>query len=347
MQTVTRSTKKRGKKVILPAKQEYCFQPNRITDSIYDYSLIQEKLFNTVIFNLQDAIKVSYKNEDYRQLTIWKNLDIEGKINLKIPLNEIAKPQHYDSVKLALKKLAGIVVEIPTKDKKILITGLLAAYIPETPDYSSIIDIYIEKQVAKYLIEIDKDTYGKPIHWTYFMYQVAQSASNKYTSRIYKKLCSWKQKGGFTISLEEFRQWLNLGDKYQRFSHIKEKILLPVQNDLTGKADVWFNCQEAKFVTKKGNVVTHLNFKVITPDLLESEEKLKDHVYYLLRTHFKFESRHIDQIRTIFDNTTPSRVIEKISELNEYCRENASKIADKTGYAITCLLNEFCQAKLL
>ena len=166
-------------------------------------------------------------------------------------------------------------------------------------------------------------------------------------SRIYKKLCSWKQKGGFTISLEEFRQWLVLGDKYKRFYDIKEYILIPVQNDLTGKADVWFNCQEKDFVTKKGKTVTHLNFKVITPDLLESEEKLKDHVFYLLRTHFKFETRHIDQIRPIFNHTVPSRVIEKISEINEYCRENSSKIVDKTGYAIKCLLNEFCQSKLL
>ena len=148
MLTVTRSTKKRGNKVTLPAKQEYCFQPNRITDSIYDYSLIQEKLFNTVIFNLQDAIKVSYKNEDYHQLTIWKNLDTDNKIIIKIPLSDISKPNHYESVKEALKKLASIVVEIPVKNNRLRIAGLLTAEIPEVPDYTSTIDIFIERSVA-------------------------------------------------------------------------------------------------------------------------------------------------------------------------------------------------------
>ena len=346
MQTETLVTQNQRKKVTLPVKKDYCFQPNRITDSIYDYSLIQEKLFNTVIFQLQDSIKISYRNEDYQQLTIWKNIDTENQINIKIPLRDITKPNHYDSVKVALKKLASIVVEIPVKNNKLRITGLLTAEIPEIPDYNSTIDIFIQRSVAKYLVEIDKDAYGKPIQWTYFMYQIAQSATNKYTSRIYKKLCSWKQKGGFTISLVEFRQWLNLGDKYDRFSNIKKAILIPVQNDLTGKADVWFNCNDKNFVTKNGNVVTHLNFKVITPELLESEEKLKDHVFFLLKTHFSFETRHIDQIMPIFDHATPSMIIEKISEINEYCISHNSKIADKTGYTIKCLLNEFCQSKL-
>ncbi len=346
MQTVTRTTRKRGKKVTLPATQDYCFQPNRITDAIYDYTLIQEKLFNTVLFKLQDAIKLSYKNESYQQLTLWKNLDSDSKINLKIPLSEITIPQHYASVKIALEKLAGIVVKIPIGNNMLRITGLLTANIPQVPDYNSTIEIFIERYVAKYLIEIEKDNFGRPIKWTYFMYQVAQSATNKYTSRIYKRLCSWKQKGGFTMSLEEFREWLVLGDKYKRYCDLKEYVLVPVQKDLTAKADVWFNCQEDSFVTKKGNKVTHLNFKVITPDLLENEEKQKDHAFFLLRTYFKFETRHIDQIRPIFDNTKPSRILEKINEINLYLMDNSSKVADRTGYTIKCLLNEFGQAKL-
>jgi len=347
MQTVSRTNKKLGKKVTLPARQDYCFQPNRITDAIYDYTLIQEKLFNTVMFKLQDAIKISYKNENYQQLTLWKNLDFEGRINLKIPLGDITIPQHYQSVKIALEKLAGIVVKIPIDDKYVYITGLLAARIPDVPDYNSIIDIYIEKTVAKYLVEVDKDFTGRPIRWTYFMYQVAQNATNKYTARIYKKLCSWKQKGVYTISLEEFRQWLVLGDKYKTFADIKKRILIPVQEDLTEKADVWFNCQTDNFVTKKGNTVTHLNFKIITPDLLANEEKLKDQAFSMLRTYFKFETRHIDQIRPIFDNAMPSKVIEKILDINIYLSDNSSKVADRTGYTIKSLLNEFCQPKLL
>jgi len=178
------------------------------------------------------------------------------------------------------------------------------------------------------------------------MYQVTQNATNKYTQKIYKLISSWRQKGAFTISLDEFRQWLCIENKYKHYSDIKERILLPVQNDLDGKSDVWFNCKAKDFVVKKGNTVTHLNFKVITPDLQLKEEKNRDQVFYLLKTHFKFEDRHIDQIRPIFDNAAPSSVIYKIQELHEYYIANVAKIGDITGYAIKSLLNEFCSPKL-
>jgi len=66
----------------------------------------------------------------------------------------------------------------------------------------------------------------------------------------------------------------------------------------------------------------------------------------LLKTHFKFEERHIEQIRPIFDNTSASKVIEKLTDINEYYRANANKIVDKTGYTIKSLLNEFGHPRL-
>jgi plasmid replication initiation protein len=217
--------------------------------------------------------------------------------------------------------------------------------IPNVPDYNSIIDVYIKRHVAKWLIEIDKDSAGKPIHWTYFMYQITQSASNKYTAKIYKKLCSWRQKGGFTIPMDEFRQWLCIENKYKNFFDVKKYILIPVQNDLTEKADLWFNCKDKDFIIKQGNK-TYLNFKIITPDLQETEAKLKDHVFHLLKTHFKFESRNIDQIKPIFDNSHPSRVLEKINDLYQDYQSNTTKIADITGYVTKSLLAEFCSPKI-
>ena len=218
---------------------------------------------------------------------------------------------------------------------------MLTAEIPDMPNYNSIIDIFVEKHVAKWLIEFDKDLVGRPIHWTRFMYQITQSASNKYTSKIYKKLSSWRTKGGFIISLDEFRQWLCIENSYKKFSDIKKRILVPVQNDLTEKADLWFNCNSRDFITKQGDQ-TYLHFKIITPDLQESEAKLKDHVFHLLKTHFKFENRNIEQIRPIFDNSHPSKVLEKINDLYQYYQSNKTKIADITGYVTKSLLSEFC-----
>lgn len=338
-------TKKRKKEISLPVRRDYILQPNRITDATYEYSLYQEKLLNAVIFNLQEVIQVSFKNEDYKQLTIWKNLNSDSKINIKVALRDICKPQHYDNVKEALTKLAGIVVKIATENQTVKIGGLLTAEIPITPNYNSVIDIFIERHVAKWLIEIDKNEFGKPIHWTRFMYQITQSASNKYTAKIYKRLCSWREKGGFMISLDKFREWLVIENKYKDLYAIKTRILLPVQKDLIEKADLWFNCNSHDFVTKQGNV-TYLNFKIITPDIKDKEAKLKDHVFHLLKTHFRFEARNIEQIRPIFDNAPPSIILEKINDLYQHYQQNSHKIKDITGYVTSSLLNEFCSPLL-
>lgn len=345
-------TKKTKKIVMLPSLRNYMFQPNRVTNAVYDYSLIQEKIFNAVMFRLQDAIKLSLKGNDYKQLTLFKEFENDNQIKLSIPLKEISIPQHYKYVKDSIKQLASIVVEIPytdkkTNEKRLKISGLLEADIPVESNRSSSVDIFINKDIAHLLIEIEQNQFGQPVQYTRFIYEIAQNATNKYTSRIYKLICSWRKKGGFTISLEEFKEQLGIESKYKYFNDIKKRILLPVQEELFEKADCWFNCNSNDFITKQGNTVTHLNFKVITPELIEEDSRRKDYALNLLRTHFKFGDRHIEQVKPIFDNASMPKILEKIIQLRTYYSENVTKIGDITSYVITALLNEFGTAKLL
>jgi Initiator Replication protein len=342
----TAHTKKRKKVISLPAIKSYIYQPNRITNAVYDYSLIQERVFNAVIYYLQEPIKLSLKGENYVQLSIFKEFEELPVIKIQIPLREITIPQHYDQVKKSIKQLASIVVEIPyyneaRGEKRIVYKGLLSADIPDVSNGSSVIEIEVDKRVAKLLIEIEQNKLGQPINYTRYVYEIAQNASNKYTSRIYKLICSWRKKGGFTITLEEFRKWIGIEDKYKYFTDIKKNILIPVQEELYEKADCWFNCKSEDFVTKQGNSVTHLNFKIITPELIEEEDKKKDYALNLLRTHFKFEDRHIEQIRPLFQHTSAAHILMKIMALREYYLDNVTKITDVTGYVIKSLQNEF------
>ena len=346
MSTAELHTKKKKKVVILPALRDYIIQPNRITNAVYDYNLIQERLFNCVMYYLQEAVQHQLKGESFKQLTIWQFSKENSSIRLLIPLKEISSHQNYDYVKQAIKQLASIVVEVPyyNEEKKaqwLYITGLLKAKIPEINNYSSNVEIYIENEVAKFLIEIEKNANGQPIQYTRYIYQIAQAATNKYTSRIYKKISSYKQKGGFTISIEEFRKWLCIENSHKNFSQIKQKILIPVQEELYEKADCWFNCKVHDFTTKKGKKVTHLNFKIITPDLIELDKQKKDYILNMLRMHFGFEEKHFKQIEPIFSKADNVTILEKIGSLREYCMDNSSKITDITGYTVKALLNKF------
>jgi len=344
-------TKKTKKIVMLPAIKSYVYQPNRVTNAIYDYSLIQERVFNSVMYYLQDAIKISLKGKDYQQLSLWKDTENKESIHITIPLSEITSPQNYEYVKDSISTLVSTVLRIPyidekTKEPREKRFNLLNADIPVSGERTSLIKIFIHKDVARLLIEIDQNNYNQPINYTRFVYEIAQHASNKYTSRIYKLLCSWKKKGGFVMSMDEFRKWLGIEDKYKEFKYIKKRILLPVQEELFEKADCWFNCKATDFTVKNGNTVTHLNFKIITPEFLEDENKKKDYIFNLLRTHFKFNDTHIDKIQPIFNNAGTSEIINKITQLKEYYIENITKIADITNYVEKSLLNEFGADKL-
>src|SRR5665648_769626 len=336
-------TKKQQKIIMLPAFKDYIYQPNRVTNAIYDYSLTQEKVFNAVMFYLQDEIKFSRKGEYYTQLALFKDFSDSQFIKFKIPLKDLSIPQNYEHVKKAMKKLASIVIELPykdevTKEKYIRYQGLLNANVPVENNRSSFIQVEIDKRIAKLLIDIEQNQFGQPINYTRFLYSIAQSAKNKYTSRVYKLICSWRKKGGFVISLDSFRKQLGIDSKYKYYNDIKKHILIPVQEELFEKADCWFNCNSEDFITKQGNKVTHLNFKVITPELIKADIEKKDYVFYLLRNHFKFEDRHIQQIEPIFISATASEILLKIMQLTEHNLKDTSKITDITNYVLKSLL---------
>ena len=343
---VPRVTKKQEKILMLPAFKDYIYQPNRVTNAIYEYSLTQEKVFNAVMYYLQDAIKISRKGEDYTQLKIFKDFNDSQFIKFNIPLKELSIPQNYEHVKKAVKKLASIVIEFPykdvvTKENYVRYASLLSANVPVENNRSSHIEVEIDKRIAKLLIDIEQNQFGQPINYTRFLYSIAQSAKNKYTSRVYKLICSWRKKGGFVISLDSFREQMGIDSKYKYYNDIKKHILVPVQEELFEKADCWFNCNSEDFITKQGNTVTHLNFKVITPELIKEDSEKKDYVLYLLRTHFKFEDRHIEQITHIFNQASINDILLKIMQLNDLYSKDASKITDITGYVLKSLLNEF------
>ena len=132
MSTAELHTKKKKKVVILPALRDYIIQPNRITNAVYDYNLIQERLFYCVMYYLQEAVQHQLKGESFKQLTIWQFSKENSSIRLLIPLKEISSHQNYDYVKQAIKQLASIVVEVPyyNEEKKaqwLYFTGLLKA----------------------------------------------------------------------------------------------------------------------------------------------------------------------------------------------------------------------------
>lgn len=97
--------------------------------------------------------------------------------------------------------------------------------------------VEIEKEVAKRLMETEKNERGIPINYTRLAYEIIMRSKNKYTPRIYEMISSWKKKGGFVIALDEFRSRLMLGDKYTTYKDLKARVIKPAYDELYDKAD--------------------------------------------------------------------------------------------------------------
>lgn len=346
--TVIKKTAKKKKIVVLPSLRDIVYIPNKVTEAQYDYTLIQERIFNFIMFNLQEAIKLNMNGGNYQQLEMFTT--VGNTVKIVLPLKNIALPQQYKDVRTSAKQLASIVVGIPytekgTGRKYTRYQGLFKVSVPDEISRNSDLLVEIEKEVAKLLVELEFNNNGKPKGYTSFILQIAVQSKNKYTSRIYKKISSWKEKGGFYMSIQEFRDWLQLGDKYPTYGDLKKRILVPVQQELEGKADCWFNCAETSFEKRDGKTVVGLNFKVITPVFEQEKEIQSDYIKNLLRMHFSFKDVDISQLEPIFGQEFDySRITNTLTRLHGHVKANKATINNPKAYIIQSLLKEHEQA---
>lgn len=327
-----------------PGVERFIYQPNRITNAHYNYTLIQERIMNCVIFHLQEAIKKRMKGEDYKQLKLFED-NASDDIVLEIPLREIASKQQYSKVKDSCKLLAGLVVVIPYLDKsnnqhRLRYTGLLRADIPEKEERSSTIRVEIDRKVAKLLVEIELNGNNTAINYTKFQYDLTMRARRKHTPRIYKLLCSWRIKGSFIISLDDFKE--RMGIKYQYYRDIKKYILEPAQKELEEmNADCWFDCNDSRFAIKKRSTVTHLHFQVISPKLFRKHELLRESIRLHLKSDFHFSDDLMSEINEIISNEDPGDIWNKLEYLEDFIRNTKKPIMDIKSYIIKSLQKNF------
>ena len=345
---VTR-TRKRKVEVLVPALAEYIIQPNHVTNARYEYTLLQERIFTGMMHYLQADIKDLIHNATPQQLRIFsENEKSENIITLPIHLKDIALPEHYNQVVAAAKRMRNTSIVFKIKDKEgnesTVVDGLISrAVIPAAGHRrSSILEIDIHRQVAEILIDVQKKG-NVPVEYTRYVYQIAQQASSKYTSLLYKKICSWRAKGGFTISLENLHKDICVRKVYLKkdgtvnYKNFKEKVLEKARTELYQKADCWFEYAELY----EGRSVKNLRFKIITPETEEMNERRKETVKQGLRMRLHLSEQQISALSPLFneENFNFDIVIAKIDSLVEYMRKNRWEIKNSKAYAFNSLKN--------
>ncbi len=337
--------------IILPGTTTTIYQPNRVTNAKYrGFTLIQTKVFVSLIKQLQKAIRLDMEGKNWQQLDIFESPD-KRLFKVGIPLADIGKPVQYREIAESCQALTRLSVKIQPPIGYTSIATLAARVdIPVKERGRSIIYIYLLREVGEQLIKIDKSTGGYPEKFTHYIYEVAMRSKNKYTAKLYQIISSWKARGGVRVTYQSLREQLGIeGSEYTEYSDFKRRVLAPAQKELENKADCWFDCNAKGFEEREGKKVVRLNFKIITPAHTEENNIRSENIKHLLRSYVEgFGERHIEKLSPIFTVRLDYHAVQlKLLELKDWLEKNRGRdangaaINDVASWVCASLLNEF------
>lgn len=344
MPTTAEKKPRKNKKRIIALPGEYHKRvkvPNNVVSARYSYTLLQERIFNYVLYYLQCYTKQVMDGTPIRQLDIFTQPN--DMINIVIPMGYIAAPAYYQLVRESAEDLAGILVELDVKGengKEMRRVRGLFSYVetPKEHERTNKLTLQVSKDVAAMLINVDRNRGGDG--YTSFLLEVTLAAKNKYTPRLYKFISSWANRGGKDVTTEQLRDMLQLGDKYPDHNSFMRRVLKPVAEDLDRiGSDCWF---EVAPKTDGGKKVVGYTFKIINETRSFHYVKLKNNAIDVLRTHFNLKQEHIKQLQEVIevvDNYGP--LMDKIMDLYTRGIMQDATIKFKEKYIVDSILRHF------
>lgn len=323
--------------VKLPDNPTWLKQPNLITMLSADLNTLHLRVLISIIEKLQSSIDQLVNGAPFQQLNLFQQT-VNDRIIITIPTKDFGvNPDNYPELRKALLQLASIPVELDTKDpitgaESWAVSGLFKAYIPKEK-HRRTVSFEFDNNIAIALVDVERG-------FTKYIKEIAFQTQSKYTIRIYMLISSWKDRGGFSITLDRFRRWLKLGKKYPRYKDLYKRIIRPVYEELFEKANCWFEVAE---VYKNGETDPFkLNFKVVRAALtFQEEEYLKTQsraLSNMLSYHFKMGDKQIKEVLAYVTIFNVRIAINKVMELKDYLNENWDKVTSIPNFCTKAMI---------
>jgi len=334
---------RKKKEVMLPDLQGITVtHSNRVTNAIYEYTIMQERVFTWVMYHLQGYINDVMSGKQVVELDLFRPQS--DTFMITIPMNVIGKPSQYGDIRLAVEKIAGILVRMHNVEREtVKIAGLFSSV--EMPDKeknkrSNKVVIEMRHDVAKLLIDVDKNDRNRPAQYTKYMLHTAINAQCKHSSRIYKLLCSYREKQIYTIKLEKFRDFLQIPpDLYTDFYDFKRFILAPVAKELKAIADCFFDINDPELVIREGRKVVGLKFNILEPMSEEMHTNKKKILLWELTNRFGCKPYHLQKIDHLITKDTNWKQVNGIVDRCYYlCTRR--EVDYPAAHIVRALINE-------
>lgn len=270
---------------MIVSKRKYNRQPNIITRSNDQMSLIEKRVLYLVINQMETGISV--------QKDLFKNLEFS------IPLKEL-NDTNYGRIKKALTEL---------QSRKILIVDDFAAKkftsiipFPYVSINKSVVTLKMLGDVVPYFVELKAG-------FTKYELEAVLSLTSVYSQKLYELCSRWKDKKMWVVPLDEIKMLLN-AENYARYPDFRRSVLELAVEEISRKTDI-----KVSFTPlKESRKYVAIEFKILT-NTAEAKEKHEEEMeaYYEMAPG---EIAHYS--RVLINNYTFSKPqIEKILESTE------------------------------
>ena len=233
-------------------KSNSIIQPNRITYAKFNLTALQRNIIYLIIGKVQKHMT--------KENVI--NKDLFNNFVVTIDAETLIKSNNYSSVYEASKKLQKMLFEYDyiADDGRYRKSAVFVTTIGQKKG-SRYVDLTINKDAIPVLLYI-----GVGVGYTRFQKTIAISLKSVYAKRMYEFCNRWKDRGGFVITINEFKEMLSISDKYKSISDLRKRVLNPAKKELKENADVWFEYDLKKYNSRSYNMI---EFKVFTQNPLE------------------------------------------------------------------------------
>jgi len=226
-------------------------QPNKVTNARYSYTEREENILTMIVGAIQD------------HMTGVKPIqtDLFNQPTVTIDVNEMGEKSKAKYWQAALSmRLKTFEFEYTNQDNKIEdVAGVLVSTVRNVRE-TSLIHITINQWAIPYLVYI-----GKGVGFTQMDKVTALTLPGEYTKRLYKLCKRWEDRGGFTMSLDEFRKMFYLEKKYPKLKDLRKRVLDVSRERMKEGADVYFDYSLCKLGGSRSynqiNFVIHGNNK--------------------------------------------------------------------------------------
>lgn len=278
---------------------------NEIVKYHNNFNSIALKNFNGVEIDLLMAICSKLKNEDINEIKLEFS-DLRRMINSK-HRGELRFIQNLEQM---YKKLLNLSIRIETEDK---ITNFILFTKYEILKKQKIIIIKINEEFKFLLNKLINN-------FTRFELNEFISLKSNYSKEIYRRLKQFKHTGIWKIKMNNFRELLNIPEKY-RMSEIDKKVLKISMEEL----NKYFN--NFKIIKiKKGRKIEFLEFKFVPEKKYNEKVESSDR-----ELSFPDETKKIE--------TTPKKVLRVAEAFPEVKKEKNLTLKERIEKEIGILKN--------